>query len=110
MTQHNTISQMETECLPSESSCDKTMTDYRDNQGLIPVRVFKPFDALRTPCPPAGTPGEIYAFDGKFACVRFPLPMVDTEGYTWYSHGDDDDFMRLKFKLNEIEVVDPPAS
>ena len=80
--------------------------DYRDTQGLIPVMVTKPFQALRTPCPPAGTRGEIYKFEGELAFVRFPLPMTDQDGYEWLSHGDDFNYMRLGFKLDEIEVTE----
>lgn len=76
--------------------------DERDSDGLIPIVVVKPFEAIRTPCPPKGTKGEIYRFSGDYACVRFPLPMVDTEGDTWHSHGQDTDYMRLWFKLDEI--------
>lgn len=60
----------------------ETIIDGRDTQGLIPVVVVKPFEAIRTPCPPAGTKGEIYKFEGNYAFVRFPLPMTDTEGTT----------------------------
>ncbi|WP_432782885.1 hypothetical protein [Vibrio parahaemolyticus] len=82
------------------------IVDERDTQGLIPVVVVKPFDSIRTPCPPAGTKGEIYKFEGNYAFVRFPLPVTDTAGATWHSHGSDYDYMRLGFELDEIEVVD----
>lgn len=75
----------------------------RDQQGLISVRVVKPFKETRTPCPPKGTEGEIYDFDGDFACVRFALPMTDTNGDKWLTHGEDTDYMRLKFTFDEIE-------
>jgi hypothetical protein len=81
------------------------MCDELDSQGLIPVQVVKPFEATRTPCPPKGTYGEIYRFDGDYVCVRFPLPMIDTDGDVWHSHGDNTDFMRLKFKFNEISEI-----
>lgn len=84
----------------------ETIIDGRDTQGLIPVVVVKPFEAIRTPCPPAGTKGEIYKFEGNYAFVRFPLPMTDTEGTTWLSHGTDYDYMRLGFELDEIAAVD----
>ena len=73
---------------------------------FIIVEVVKPFEATRTPCPPAGTKGELYDFDGEFACVRFPLPMKDTSGAKWLSHGQDDNYMKLKFKMDEIKSLD----
>ena len=74
-------------------------------EDIISVVVTKPFEACRTPCPPAGTKGELYRFDGDFACVRFPLPMVDTEGATWLTQGCETDYMRLQFKMDEIEAA-----
>lgn len=74
-------------------------------EDTISVVVVKPFEECRTPCPPAGVVGELYNFDGDFACVRFPLPMVDTDGEIWKSHGQETDYMRLKFKMNEIEAL-----
>jgi len=70
---------------------------------VIEVEVVKPFKETRTPCPPKGTRGELYDFDGEFACVRFPLPLVDTEGRVWESHFGE--YMKLKFKLDEIAEV-----
>jgi len=72
----------------------------------IPVKVIKPFKETRTPCPPAGTVGELYRDDGDFMAVRFPLPMVDTEGATWLSQGDDTEYMSLLFRIDEIEEVE----
>lgn len=71
----------------------------------IAVRVVRPFRETRTPCPPAGTVGELYDFDGALACVRFPLPMTDANGDEWLTHGEDTDYMRLKFTLDEIEPI-----
>lgn len=80
--------------------------DERDTHGLIPVVVVKPFEAIRTPCPPAGTRGEIYRIDDRYAFVRFPLPLTDTEGAVWQTDGDDEKYMRLGFELDEIEAID----
>jgi hypothetical protein len=71
----------------------------------IKVRVIKPFKELRTPCPPKNTVGELYNFDGQYACVQFPLPMTDAEGNVWETQGDNYDYMKLKFELDEIELV-----
>lgn len=71
----------------------------------IEVRVVKTFDAIRTPCPPAGTLGEWYDVDGDFYRVRFKLPLTDKDGTRWLSHGGDEDFMRLKFLSDEIELA-----
>ena len=80
--------------------------DEQDMQGLIPVRVIKPFYEIRSPCPPAGTVGEIFRFDEEYAVVRFPLPMLDQDGGTWLTCGEDENYMRLKFLLDEIEVIE----
>ncbi len=68
------------------------------------MKVIEVFSEVRTPCPPVGTVGEWYDTDGKYCCVRFLLPMEDTEGATWLSHGQGDDYMRLKFLPDEIEL------
>lgn len=79
----------------------------RDESVVIPVRVVKPFDEVRTPCPPAGSIGELYRDDGELLAVRFPLPMTDQDGNIWESQGDgSDNYMRLKFKIDEIEAAD----
>ena len=82
-----------------------TQIDERDTFGLIPVKVIKPFDNIREPCPPEGTHGEIYRFSDKYAYVRFPLPMTDKEGHVWLTHGTDSDYMRLGFEMDEIECI-----
>ncbi len=46
---------------------------------LLRVKVIKVFSEVRTPCPLVGTVGEWYDIDGEYCCVRFPLPMEDTE-------------------------------
>lgn len=76
-----------------------------NNKNIIDVIVVKPFNSLRCPCPPKGTKGELYDFQGKYACVRFPLPMVDNNGTVWTSHGQDTDYMSLKFLLDEIDYA-----
>ena len=70
---------------------------------VIIVEVVKTFDEVRTPCPPVGTKGELYGFDGDFARVRFPLPMIDKDGAKWFSQGSDEEYMKLKFKIDEIK-------
>ena len=80
-----------------------------NSSNTIEVTVIKPFNELRTPCPPAGTIGEIYNFDGKFSCVRFLKPMVDQEGTIWTKEFDEEDdineYMFLKFLTDEISLV-----
>ena len=73
---------------------------------IIQVRIVRTFRSVRTPCPPAGTVGELYDFDEAFALVRFALPLVDQDGATWLSHGDDTQYMHLKFLPEEIELAD----
>ena len=73
--------------------------------GIISVVVIKPFNELRTPCPPEGTVGELYDIKAGFYCVRFKKPMVDTEGGIWSKSDEDSDepeYMMLKFKEDEI--------
>lgn len=71
---------------------------------VIDVVVIKPFEAVRTPCPPAGTIGQLYRFADGRACVRFMKPMTDTEGGVWPpSH--DGDAIELQFEMDEIELV-----
>ena len=71
---------------------------------VIPVKVIKEFEAVRTPCPPIGTVGECYRLDDKYVAVRFPLPMKDTEGAEWLSQGDNTDYMKLLFAYDEVEL------
>lgn len=72
----------------------------------LAVRVIKTFNEVRTPCPPAGAIGEWYDIGVLYCHVRFPLPMIDQDGAVWESHGQDDDYMKLKFLPDEIELVD----
>ncbi len=72
----------------------------------LAVRVIKTFNEVRTPCPPVGTIGEWHDISIKYCRVRFPLPMTDQDGIVWESHGQDDDYMKLKFLPDEIELVD----
>lgn len=69
------------------------------------VRITKPFDALRTPCPATGTQGRWYADDGEFCIVEFDLPFICTQGYEWLPF-DEETTMRLKFYPDEIEMVE----
>lgn len=77
---------------------------------VIPVRVIKTFEATRTPCPPLGTPGEWYDIAGDFCCVRFRLPMIDSNGGEWLTQGENEDFMKLKFLPDEIALIEPTAA
>jgi hypothetical protein len=80
------------------------LTDFE--RGTI-VRVIKPFDADRTPCPQKGTVGIVYRVDDDgFICVAFFLPMWDTRGNEWLSQGNNSIFMRLRFFPDELEIVD----
>lgn len=75
-------------------------------QAVIKCEVVKPFYEVRTPCPPAGTKGEIYDVDGEFFNVRFPLPMIDTRGDEWHGKDDGDEYMFLKFTADEIKEIE----
>lgn len=79
------------------------------SEDIIHIEVVKPFEKDRTPCPPAGTPGELYNVDGKFYCVRFEKPMTDQNGGVWPKSDEDEDikeYMFLKFYEDEIKVID----
>lgn len=66
------------------------------------VKVIKPFDSCREPCPKIGTFGTTTKVDDDFITVKFPLPVTDSEGYLWEVHRDDEFYMRLKMKRDEI--------
>lgn len=69
------------------------------------VKVKQPFKNRKVPCPAKGTIGEIYNIDKGHACVKFKLPITDENGRVWKYYMSNTDFIKLRFKLHEIEAV-----
>jgi len=74
----------------------------------IEIEIVKPFEACRTPCPPKGHRGTLVGFDGDFLCVQIMKPFVCTHNYKWLWF-DDDPCMILKFKEDEIKMIEDKA-
>jgi hypothetical protein len=72
-------------------------------EDYLEVEIITPFEACRTPCPPAGHKGYLFGFDGKYCRVRFPLPFTCTKGYVW-ERSFDAPYMDLKFEEPEIRL------
>lgn len=83
--------------------------DRKCLEDVFDVRVVKPFDACRTPCPPKGTVGQCYRMDSEFFAVRFRKPVTDTDGGVWVPVDDDelndDNYLQILFKHDEVEAV-----
>ncbi len=80
------------------------------NYTKLCVEVVKPFTALRTPCPIAGTVGRVVNDpvinhkDGPMLKVAF-WQFEGTDGYIWGpGQGDGSEPFVLHFKLDEIRL------
>ena len=64
------------------------------------VKVIKPFNEDRTPCPIIGTPGKVVEVQEQYIRVKFRRGFTCTQGYKWYPEEE----MVLKFLPDEVEV------
>ncbi len=69
------------------------------------VKVIKPFNEDRTPCPQIGTVGRLTHFEETYIKVEFDLPFVDADGVEWLPW-DHRRTMTLKFLPSEIEALE----
>jgi len=83
---------------------------YPMTADVFDVTVVKPFEATRTPCPPAGTIGQCYDLTTDWVKVRFRKPVLDTNGGEWPPVDDSptepDNYLFLLFHIDEVALIE----